>query len=287
MARSGTTAMPDPHNVSHTLDEAGTQRLVDRLEARGRDEVFQSTFRPWLHRLVGRSRVLEVGCGTGVISRAIAATEGFNGYVVGVDQSPGLLEAAGSIEGSASSSGLRYLRASAETLRGDLAAAGEEQAFDAIVMHTLLSHVSAPLDVLRAAREVAAPGALLVITDGDYSGLSYAHEEDEELGRAMDAALISATFAQPRVMRRLPGMLQQGGWQLESHTARCVADVGRQASYWVSFAEAYLPRVRSAGLIGEEAADGWWAAQQRAIREGRFFATCSYLTYFASPAGDD
>eukprot|EP01065_Artemidia_motanka_P015578 TRINITY_DN19334_c0_g1_i1.p1 TRINITY_DN19334_c0_g1~~TRINITY_DN19334_c0_g1_i1.p1 ORF type:complete len:296 (+),score=106.42 TRINITY_DN19334_c0_g1_i1:52-888(+) len=269
----------DPHNVSHTLDAEETERLVARLESRGADAVFRSTFEPWLPRLAGCSRVLEVGCGTGVVTRAVAAVEGFSGRVVGVDQSAGLLAAAGRLSDGFPS--VSYVRASAETLRQDLAAAGEARPFDAVIMHTLLSHVTEPQEVLRRAKDVCAAGAILVITDGDYSGLAYAHP-DLGLGARVDRALVTATFAQPRVMRELPAVLPQCGWALSSHTVRCVSEVGSDASYWVSFAKAYLPRVKAAGLLSGEEADSWWEYQERAIDEGKFFAVCSYFTYFAT-----
>ena len=62
--------------------------------------------------------------------------------------------------------------------------------YDAIVMHTLLSHTSDPAAVLREASRLAAPGALLVVMDGDYWSLTYADLDEPELGRRMDAALV-------------------------------------------------------------------------------------------------
>ena len=41
--------------------------------------------------------------------------------------------------------------------------------FDAVLMHTLLSHVTDPAEVLLQAHRLAAPDALLVIMDGDYA----------------------------------------------------------------------------------------------------------------------
>ena len=118
--------------------------------------------------------------------------------------------------------------------------------------------------------------------DGDYRSLTYAHEAHEALGRRMDAAFTRAVFAQPDAMRRLPGILTSTGWRLDQCRSRCVSEVGASASYWVSFAQAYMPRVVQAGYVSAAEVDSWWEAQQQALREGRFFAACNYYTVLAT-----
>jgi len=44
---------------------------------------------------------------------------------------------------------------------------------------------------------------LLIVMDGDYGSLTYAHPDDVELGREMDKALVSSVFAQPNAIRDL------------------------------------------------------------------------------------
>ena len=128
--------------------------------------------------------------------------------------------------------------------------------------------------------------------DGDYSSLTYAlHDPDNSfpsgLGARVDKHLKDAVFAQPDVMRQLPLLLQQTGWALEGPMtqAKCVSEVGSEPSYWVSFAKAYLPRVKAAGTMndigGDTMVDRWWAAQEEQISNGSFFAHCIYYTMFA------
>src|SRR3954469_15174113 len=69
---------------------ATIERFIDPLEFRGSDPTFVG-YRdadPDLIALPNATTVLEVGCGTGVVTRAIAAREDFHGTVVGIDQSP-------------------------------------------------------------------------------------------------------------------------------------------------------------------------------------------------------
>eukprot|EP01052_Picozoa_sp_SAG31_P044016 SAG31_NODE_7527_length_1665_cov_1.745849_2_plen_78_part_00 len=53
-------------------------------------------------------------------------------------------------------------------------------------MNTLISHTSDPLAALQQAAKVAAPGALLVVMDGDYHSLTYANLDDPALGRCAE-----------------------------------------------------------------------------------------------------
>lgn len=134
---------------------------------------------------------------------------------------------------------------------------------------------------------------MLVVMDGDYSSLTFAlHDPDKfgfppGLGQRMDRHFRDAVFAQPEIMRQLPALLPQAGWELAGPLtqAKCVSEVGADPSYWVSFAQAYKDRVVAAGLIddvgGAEMADKWWGAQTRQISDGTFFAHCVYYTMFA------
>ena len=54
--------------------------------------------------------------------------------------------------------------------------------FDAVVAHTLLSHVRDPLAVLAEAARVVRPGGTVAIFDGDYASLTFG-SSDARLGR--------------------------------------------------------------------------------------------------------
>ena len=77
-------------------DPATLARLVERLEYRATDPTFTAYRDAYLALidLPSAGAVLDVGCGTGVVARAIAAREGFAGTVTGIDQSPEFLAAA-------------------------------------------------------------------------------------------------------------------------------------------------------------------------------------------------
>lgn len=56
--------LPDPHNVSHSLDAETSARIIGRLESRGQDGIFRSLFLDYFPDLSGSRNVLEIGCGT-------------------------------------------------------------------------------------------------------------------------------------------------------------------------------------------------------------------------------
>ena len=136
-------------------DAATLDRFVKRLELRAKDPTFVAYREAYLELLdlPSGAAVLEVGCGTGAVTRAIAASEGFDGTVTGIDQSADFIHLARTF---AAEEGV------AERVRFDVADAHElpfpDASFDAVVAHTLISHVRDPLTVLAEAARVVRPG---------------------------------------------------------------------------------------------------------------------------------
>lgn len=266
----------DPHRFVNDLDASATERLIARLESRAKDRVFTRLFEKYIAelRLSGSARVLEVGCGTGAMLRALVRSGGFGGSAVGVDQSPAFVEAAGrfaAAEGVADR--LQFAVGDAHQM------AFSDASFDAVIVNTVMSHVSDPDRVLAEVARVLRPGGKVVIFDGDYASLTYAHA-DAELGQRMDKALAEATFNNPRIMRQLAGLLQAHGLKLLSAWGDAVTEIGR-ASFFKSFADTYLSYVIDAGFVPAGEAKAWHAQQQQAMEDGTFFAGCIYYTFIA------
>lgn len=266
----------DPHRFSHQLDDATTQRLIDRLESRAKDVVFSRLFDQYITKLdfPESGRVLEVGCGTGAMTRALVRKKGCPGNVIGVDQSAAFIEAARRF---AMAEGVGEL---VEFNVGDTHDLDfEDESFDVVIAHTLISHVTDPELVMKELARVIRKGGSLVIFDGDYASLTYACP-DHELGRRMDHALATATFNNPLIMRDLVRILPEMGLEIADTLVNVVSEIG-SASYFKSFAETYAPLVVSGGLLPKEDVDDWFAMQDAAMDDGTFFASCNYYTYLA------
>jgi SAM-dependent methyltransferase len=258
------------------LDEPTLQRVVDRLEFRGRDPVFRGWLETYLQQLdlPPAANVLVLGCGTGVEVRCLATQPGFAGMVVGVDHSPALLETARRF---AQQEGVqeRVIFQPGDVHRLD----SDDATFDAVIAHTLLSHVAEPLRVLQEAGRVAKPQGKLAIFDGDYASWTFGYS-DAEFARRMDEAIVGSIVNNPRVMRTLALLLPQSGWALQAATPHLLAEIGR-GSFFLSAAESYGPLPAQAGLLPAERASAWLDEQRRNHEQGAFFAACNYYTYLA------
>ena len=266
----------DPHRFVNELDNAAVERLIARLESRAKDAVFARLFDKYAAQLAlpPSAHVLEVGCGTGAMTRFLAHRTDFTGMAVGVDQNLAFIEAASRFAQDENVSERVDFRV------GDAHSLDYSPAtFDAVIAHTLISHVTEPTMVLREMARVVRPGGTVVIFDGDYASLTYACP-DHDLGRRMDAALANASFNNPLIMRDLPRLLPELGLKMTAAWGDAVVEIGT-GSYFKSFAETYAPYVTRAGLLSAETVETWLAAQRQAMENGTFFASCNYYTYLA------
>ena len=122
---------------------------------------------------------------------------------------------------------------------------------------------------------------MLAVVDGDYCGLTYHSNENPKLSEQMSHALVQATFESAGVMRELPGILPETGWEIQSTIARPVAEIGQELSYWKTFAEAYMPRVVEGGLLSKEECQMWWRDQMMLSEAHKSFVNCTYITVLA------
>jgi ubiquinone/menaquinone biosynthesis C-methylase UbiE len=270
----GTMPALDPYHITDKLDDAILDVIVTRLESRGKHPRFQSMLDDYLDCMAidSAGSVLDMGCGTGVAARAIAARTGFSGKVLGIDLSPYLVGVAGRLADE------EGLGARIDFQEGDTQSLGlANEAFDAVVAHTLLSHVSDPLAVLGEAKRVVRPGGFIGVFDGDYASITF-EQEDPEKAKADDEKIINAIVTQPRVMRQLPRLAKAAGLDLVKPFPYVLAEFG-QANFWLSAIESFRKLVPKSGAMSEPEAETWINAMLKSSEEGTFFAATNYYGY--------
>jgi SAM-dependent methyltransferase len=269
-------AAHDIFRFINELDAPTTQGMIERLEVRANNPIFAGLREAYLVslRLAPDAQVLDLGCGTGVVGRALARRDGFVGRLVGIDQSPALIAAARRL---AIEEGLGR---TVEFHLGDAHALDYADArFDAVIAHTLLSHVADPLAVLREAARVLKPRGRLAVFDGDYASLSFGCS-DPAMEQAVEQALLEVLVNNPRVMRDLPRLLGQAGLQTVEASGHVYAEIGA-GSYVASRPQVYGRLLKQRGALPAEMVDRWMAEQQQALAQGTFFGTCNYYVYIA------
>jgi ubiquinone/menaquinone biosynthesis C-methylase UbiE len=262
--------------MTDRLDESLLQVIVARLEARGNHSFFATMLHAYLDamHIEAAQMVLDMGCGTGVAARAIARRPGFAGQVTGIDLSPYLAEAAARLAAE-EGVGDRVTFRAGDTRNLDLS----DGTFDAVIAHTLVSHVDDPLVVMKEAARVVKPGGMVGIFDGDYASLTFSHA-DLDRGKAYDEALINAIVTSPRVMRQMPRLLRAAGLELVACFPYILAEIGT-ADFWLSGIESFRRLIPRAGVMTEEEAGVWAEALLKDSADGVFFGASNYYSYVA------
>lgn len=157
--------------------------------------------------LKGGERILDLGCGTGQLTRRMAAAAGASGHVVGIDRSPEQLDQA------------RRLSIDAEHIEyrvGDVTALelaeGEWSSFDVAHTRFLLEHLPDPLSVVRTMVRAVRPGGRIVIEDEDHAILRLSPTPDG-FTRVWETYIESYRRAgnDPQIGLRLIELLRQAG----------------------------------------------------------------------------
>lgn len=264
----------DIFRLAPSMEAAVLETIAARLEFRGTDVGYVRMSQAYFSRLplVGARRILALGCGTGIEARALARLIGPDTAIVGVDHSPNLVDAARRLtheEGL--SDHVTYQVGDAHQTPFD------DEGFDIVALHTLISHVDDPLQVLREARRVVRPGGTVAVFDGDYGSLTFAHP-DHSVATTVEAALMRVIVANPRIMRDMPRLLTEAGLERVEAYGALYADIG-SGSFWVSATESYGALLGHSGLLPEDVVRDWRAFQARAVKDDIFFGASNYYTY--------
>jgi ubiquinone/menaquinone biosynthesis C-methylase UbiE len=263
----------DIFRLADQMDEATLQTIADRLEFRASDSGYTQIAQTYFDDLpLDNARVLCLGCGTGVEVRALARLGLNSGALLGIDHSPKLIDVARKLTAEEGlDEAVRYEVGDAHELKLP------DEEFDVVLLHTLVSHVNNPAQVLREARRVAKPGGTVAVFDGDYASITFGYP-DIDVERSIEDALMRALIANPRVMRDMPRLLKEVDLELVTSRGYLYADIGG-GSFWANVPQAYAGIVERTGELAKETIDTWKEYQSRAVSEGIFFGASSYYSF--------
>ena len=269
---------PDPWRaIDRQPDPA---RYVRMMESRGRTPTQARVRRRFLRfcRIAAGWRVLEVGVGSGVVARDLAALVGPRGHVTGVDTSRVLMAAARRGAREAGLAGRMDFRL------GDAAALPFRSGrFDAALAVTVLLHVARPQAMLRELVRVTRPGGVVGLQDQDF-GTQVLDHPDRALTRLIFEGVADRMYPEPYSGRTLVRRLVELGLE----RVRLLADVYQVRSL-DPFTHSLLKRraeiAMRFGLIGAPRAAGWLDAIERADAAGHFVFTFNYYGATGSKPG--
>lgn len=271
-------ATVDVYRITNELDDPTLDAVALRLESRGKHPRFIAMMEEYLAamRIESAATVLDLGCGTGVVSRAIARRKGFTGRVTGIDRSPYLIAAASRFAASEGVANVVDFR-SGDSQSLELRPGG----FDAVVAHTLISHVEDQRAVMKEIARVAKPGGRVGIFDGDYASMTYGGSDDPAKAKAIDETIINALVTNPRVMREMPQLLQEVGLSLDAAFGYVVADVGK-ADFMAPGLQSMLRVLPRSGAMTESEARTWVESMMRRSDQGIYFGAINFYSYVAT-----
>ena len=260
--------MPDPYASIAEKDESLQTMLADVLELRAADERQQEMLGSFLSslNLNGNTTALEIGCGTGPISRALLELDAVSS-VTGIDPSPVFISYANKL--SEALSNITFVTGDARNL--DF----QDESFDLVMFYTTLCHVPSPEVALAEAVRVLRPGGTLAIFDGDYTTATVATSEFDPLQTAVD--MMTRNFVENIWMaRQLPKTLRSLGLNVETFSSNGYTKVN-DASYFLTLIDRGADLLVNTGGIGEQLSETLRAEAKRRIEQGEFFGHISYI----------
>jgi SAM-dependent methyltransferase len=269
--------MPDVYTKVTEASPQILESLMTALELRAADPQQRAMLHAYLTDAVlpEGAQVLEVGCGTGAVSRVLATWPGV-GETIGVDPSAAFVTRAREL-----APGLATLRFEEGDGRS-LPFGGST--FDAVVLHTTLCHVPEPEVMLREATRVLRPGGCLAVFDGDYATGTLA------IGPGDPLEVCAESFREhfvhdPWLVRRLPALLRATGLHLECVRGYGYVEVSTPGFMLASWVDLGADALVASGRIGPEAAAALKAEARRRVASGQYFGHIAYMSLVARKRG--
>jgi ubiquinone/menaquinone biosynthesis C-methylase UbiE len=219
-------------------------------------------------------RVLDVGSGTGVLTREIPSLIGEMGHVIGVDPNYRLVETARKLAKEKGLSG----KVSFCMGEGEVINFSADNAYHVTVSSQLFSHVADPGQILYEMIRVTKPGGKIAILDYDLSTYSTSHPDGETTAQIL-RYLLQDYLINPAGIRTLPPLfaelglekIEMGGWvHLERESEGPIT----------LFLQEVSGMAVQKGLLSASAAAGWREEQVKQASAGGYYGAVTHLALF-------
>lgn len=207
-------------------------------------------------------RLLDFGCGTGVIARRLAPLVGKDGAVVAVDISAGMLDFARTCGGPAH---LRYERYDGSALPF------ADDSFDGGAIARTLLHVAQPHETLVELRRIIRPGGRLAILECDWGTMAVDHSDRTLTRRILDWRT-DTVDGNNWMGRQLVARSLAAGWRISD--IRVLTTIGRDetTTHFGSLRRCVELALQNR-VIDQSEHDRWVGELDGRLAAGLFFAT--------------
>lgn len=244
-------ADPGAEGLIAALDEQASLPAIQRLRA-----TTAELLRPRLG-----DRLLDVGCGTGDVVRALAGLVGAHGTVVGIEPSATMLDEARRRTGERSHN--------VEFRSGDIARLDFDDAtFDGVTCERVFQHLDTPDAALAELVRVIRPGGRIVVIDTDW-GMHAIHGADPQLTSRV-VQCWAANAANGWSGRRLPGLFVHAGLPEPAVVAETFTSTDGHRPMGPPFTTMAVVAEQS-GALSSDDAHTWLAQLADAGERGQFF----------------
>lgn len=240
--------MPDVYATIADADPAIQERLAGILEMRAAHPQQRAMLDSYLSEIEfpHAARVLEIGCGTGSVTRVLAGWPSV-AEVVGIDPSPVFIA-------------------------------------KACALSTMLCHIPQPECALQEAFRVLRSSGVLAVFDGDYSTITVALGQQDPLQNCAEA-MKDAFLNDVWLVRRLPRLLQSTGFQVISFRSHGFLQTS-QPEYMLSLIDRGADTLVSWGRIGRDMGASLKAEARRRADAGEFFGFIGFASLIARKAAN-